>query len=107
MPAFFSRLVERLRPYLQNEWMNNANVLAQLAHVAWMYGIVVTFGFLVGQHAAFEAGGALALYAVVKEWIYDAHFEVPKQTWKDNLLDMSMLWLGIALAAGVVWRFAR
>lgn len=82
---------------LKNRWMNDANVLAQFAHVGWTFAIVSNVGWLFGNAPCLYTAVGLALYAVVKEWVYDANFEIPAQTWKDNLLDMSMLWLGTSL----------
>jgi hypothetical protein len=81
--------------------MNNADVLAQIAHVGWMLALVSNAGWLFGPRVCLGSAAGFATYAVLKEWIYDANFETPKQTWKDNLLDMSMLWLGIGLGLAV------
>lgn len=85
--------------------MNNAVVLAQIAHVLGGYGIVLTAAFLWGHVACVMAAVLLTAYAAVKEFWYDLKYEVdPVQTWKDSLLDFSMYMAGIALALWVVFK---
>ncbi len=83
--------------------MNNANFLAQAGHFLWGFGSVVAVAYALGRGAALMMFGLNVLYASVKEWIYDANFELPKQTWKDNLLDFSMYAVGCT--AGLLYVF--
>lgn len=91
--------------FLKNKWMNDANVLAQIGHVLGGYGIVLTAAFLGGRVYAVSFAAALMVYAAVKEFWYDARFELPKQTWQDNVLDFSMYGVGTIL--GLVTTFAK
>jgi len=80
---------------LTNTWMNDPNYLAQVGHVLFGYSLILTVAF---AGRSFEscwwtlAGGALV--AGLKEFWYDAKYEIPKQTFWDNLLDFSMYIVG-------------
>lgn len=90
-----------LKKYLTNKWMNDANVLAQIGHFLGGYGVVLTAAFLGGRWAAASLGVALLAYAGVKEFWYDANYEIPKQTDADNWLDFSMYAAGIVIGLTV------
>lgn len=91
--------------FLKNSWMNDANVLAQIGHVLGGYGIVLTGAFWGNQWVALGLAGGTIAYAGVKEFWYDARFELPKQTAADNWLDFSMYCVGVA--AGLASAFGK
>lgn len=89
--------------FLKNKWMNDANVLAQIGHFLGGYAIVLTAAFFGRQWAALGFGAALLVYAAVKEFWYDANYEIPHQTAADNWLDFSMYAVGITVGLVVVF----
>ena len=91
-----------MKKHLTNSWMNDADVLAQIAHFGYGALVVVTAAYLGGDRRAFGFAGAWAVYAALKEFVYDANFELPKQTWRDNVLDFSTLVGGALFGLGVV-----
>jgi len=100
-----SRILGWLKAKLTNSWMNNANYLAAMAHSGWaglILGIVVLFTIpglpdlkLVGAFT----GLLLIGWAAPKEFIYDANYEVPEQTFADNMSDF----LEYVVGAAIVW----
>ena len=68
----------------------NPDFIAFQAHAWFAYAIVYTFG----------AYAALAVIPAVaaKEFLFDAKYEVPKQTTEDNLLDFTGYMTGVVLA---------
>ncbi len=88
---------------LTNVWMNDSTVLAQFGHVLGAYAVVITADYFTHKRwVAFSFGGAMMLYALLKEFWYDATYEIPRQTFGDNMLDFSMYFLGVLLALAVV-----
>lgn len=88
---------------LTNVWMNDSTVLAQFGHVLGAYAIVITADYFTHKRwVAWTFGGLMMLYAFFKEFWFDANFEIPHQTFKDNMLDFSMYLLGVLLALLVV-----
>jgi uncharacterized membrane protein YphA (DoxX/SURF4 family) len=83
--------------------MNDPTFLAQAGHT--LAGILLVFGACVFAGLARwpEAFGTLVLWATVKEFWYDARYELPKQTLKDNLLDWLFYMIGGVL--GVIASF--
>ena len=78
--------------------MNNANVLAQINHVIGGYALLLTVGYFTHSWIWLIATIALGIIlAAVKEFWYDANYELPVQTDGDNWLDFSMYMLGLAL----------
>jgi hypothetical protein len=96
-----------LRPQIsipKNEWMNNATVLAQIGHFLGGYTIITTWAFHGGSwRAVVIVAGVVVVYAAVKEFFYDANYEIPHQTFWDNLLDFSFWCLGAAVGVLGVW----
>lgn len=76
-------------------FMNNVTFLAQVGHFLAGYGIVLTGAFLSGRLVACLLAVFLIAYAGVKEFYFDANFELPKQTAFDNWLDFSMYVFGV------------
>lgn len=90
--------------WLQNSWMDNPTFLAEMAHFAWAYGILLTAALfsatrrqLVGLVAAFFA------FAVAKEFWYDLTFELPNDTLAGSALDFAVYLVGLAVALLVIW----
>jgi hypothetical protein len=93
---------------LQNKWMNDPDVLAQIGHVLGGYAVVITAAMFTQAWPGWAL--AMIVYAAIKEFWYDANYEIPKQSWQDNLTDFSMYCAGVglglfvsALATGVLW----
>lgn len=82
---------------LSNSWMTNINVIAQFAHSGVSYGILLTLG---RYHPALVlyAGLGIVAYAAVKEFYYDARFEIPPQSFMNNLTDFIFYNVGVWLA---------
>jgi hypothetical protein len=89
-----------LSKYLTNEWMNEVSFLAPMAHIGWAALIVLATAILSGSNvkACGYASAGLTLFAALKEYVYDANFEIPKQTFRDNTEDFAGYLGGIALA---------
>ena len=95
----------------RNKWMNDPNVLAQIAHVLGGFAIVLTVAYCVRAHRpralAFAVGVAaigVIAYAAVKEFWYDPNYEDPPQTTADNVIDFVSYVVGAAIgAAFAVW----
>lgn len=82
---------------LHNRWMNSAAYLAQAAHFLGAVSGVLAFAAFFGlAHVWIPLVGGVAA-AALKEFWYDATYELPKQTWKDNLLDFCFYALGMAV----------
>lgn len=96
--------LQKLKSAFTNTWMNDVTYLSAMAHSGWGALIVVSTALF---SAAFKVRlgitGGLVLYALVKEFAYDANFEVPKQSFWDNLEDFVEYLAGIALAWGLLW----
>jgi hypothetical protein len=81
-----------------NKWMNNVTYLAAMAHIGWAALILLTAAFFLST--AFQLLGITTLfvmYAGVKEYWYDAHYELPVQTFKENTQDFMGYLGGLAL----------
>ncbi len=90
---------------LTNVWMTDATVIAQINHVLASYAIILTVNrFTRKQWIVNLTSVLMALYALLKEFWFDATYEIPHQTFKDNMLDFSMYSVGILLALLVVQR---
>ena len=86
---------------LHNKWMNDPDVLAQIGHILGGYAVVFTAAAFTQEWPYWA--GALMAYAALKEFWYDANYEIPKQTWQDNLLDFCMYGVGAGLGVFVAW----
>ena len=79
---------------LTNRWMNNPTYLASMAHIGWACSIILSTFIFGGLYISLIIlGGGLCL-AAIKEFFYDARYEIPKQTNFDNWLDFSMYAVG-------------
>ena len=65
--------------------------IAAQAHIWFAYAVVHTFGY--------AAIAPMVIAAGVKEFYFDARYEVPKQTATDNWTDFAGYCLGVVLAA--------
>ena len=88
-----------LKELLTNSWMTSTNYLAQIGHVLAGYSIVLTTAYFSNDDILWLSGITVILTALVaiKEFIYDANFELPKQTNKDNWMDFGMYSVGMGL----------
>lgn len=92
-----------LKSLLKNKWMTNTTFITQAAHaLLTAFAIIVCAYFTKGIVPPLIAAGVAFVYAVVKEFIYDANEEVPVQTSFDNWLDFTFLCLGTAIGLGLV-----
>ncbi len=90
---------------LTNVWMTDATVIAQINHVLASYAIILTVNRFTRKRWVVNLTSSLmATYALLKEFWYDATYEIPHQTFKDNMLDFSMYSVGILLALLIVKR---
>lgn len=79
-----------------NSWMANPTFDTQMAHILAGYAAVMTAKLFWPKQLVW----LWALYvgaAATKEFWYDANYELPKQTFDDNLLDFSMYCVGIVV----------
>ncbi len=99
-----ANLWNKLKALLTNTWMNSVTYLAAMAHIGWAALILVSVAFVSNTSLATcaYASVGLVVFAAIKEYGYDANFELPKQTWKDNTQDFAGYVGGVALAWGVI-----
>jgi hypothetical protein len=87
-----------------NTWMNSVDFLASMAHA--LAGCLIVLGaavFLGFAPAWWVAWLVLAAVTAVKEYWYDANYEIPKQTFRDNTLDFAFYQVGAAIGTGAAW----
>jgi hypothetical protein len=77
-----------------NSWMASQRFDTQCAHILAGYSVIMTTKLFWPSHVKLAVLLAL-LSATIKEFWYDAKYELPRQTWKDNLLDFSMYCVGV------------
>ena len=88
---------------LTNKWMNDPRYLAQAGHFLGAYAVIFTTFHFAGLQKALLATISGALIAALKEFWYDAKYELPKQTNFDNILDFTMYVVGGGVALLVSW----
>lgn len=84
-------------------WTNNPNFNAQAAHFGVGYGSAITIFTKSMPSHPFVGLGLMALfvaYAGLKEFWYDANYELPAQSFLDNLEDF--LWYMYGMMAGLL-----
>jgi hypothetical protein len=84
-----------------SDFMNSVGFLSTMAHVGWAALITLTAS-LFSLRLCIMVSGALIIFATIKEYYFDATFERPKQSWKDNTQDFLGYLGGIGLAWVVV-----
>ena len=90
--------------WLQNSWMDNPTFLAEMAHFAWAYGILLTAAlFSVGRRGLLKMFAAFVAFAVLKEFWYDLTYEIPNDTLAGSTLDFAVYLAGGGVALGVIW----
>lgn len=90
--------------WLQNSWMDNPTFLAEMAHFAWAYGILLTAAlWSVQRRHIVQLFLAFVAFAVVKEFWYDLRYEVPVDTVAGSALDFAVYMLGGCVALLVIW----
>lgn len=88
--------------------MDNATFLAEMAHFAWAYGILLTAALF-----SFTAKGlirlflAFTLFAVLKEFWYDLVYELPPDSVAGSTLDFCIYMAGGMVALFVIWLHRR
>ncbi len=86
---------------LSNDWMTNDDVKGKTAHALAGYAVMVTAGFLAkGVFFHLTVWALLFVYTIFKEFLYDAKYEVPPQTFAGGLIDFK--WYHIGAAVGMV-----
>lgn len=81
-----------------SSFMNDVQFLAFMAHAGWSGLSTLAALFLFGVWPAIILGMLWVAFASVKEFYYDTNFEIPRQTFADNLED----WIGYAAGLLVV-----
>jgi hypothetical protein len=88
-----------LKSKLTNTWMNNMDYGWFMAHSGWALSIFLTTALVSHESRAvlgwLSLGGVAA--AALKEYVYDANFEIPKQTFADNTKDFLGYCAGITM----------
>jgi hypothetical protein len=93
-----------LKTHISNSWMANNYYVAFMAHSGWC-GLILAIGAIIAYPTLpnlmvigiLSAG--MILFAAVKEFWYDANYELPKQQPFDNITDF----LGYVAGVGIIW----
>ena len=85
-----------------NKWMNDPQFLAQIGHFLGGGSIVILVVIFFGYAALPWAMLGILVAAAVKEFFYDARWELPKQTFVMNLTDFAFYQLGSIAGAGIM-----
>ena len=88
---------------LTNKWMNDSYFLTACAHSFGLWAILLTIYFLFGTIPLIVASSLFVVAAAVKEFWYDAKYELPVQTTFDNVFDFVWYIVGIAMCLIVVF----
>ena len=85
-----------------NTWMNNSQYLAQIGHVLAGYSIILTVGLLSQRFHSnwlplLVTTALFITIALLKEFWYDFHYELPIQTFGDSFMDFSFYMVGGAV----------
>jgi hypothetical protein len=98
-------IITWLKTHLTNSWMNSTSFLATMAHSGWS-ATILAIGILISMPGlpnlwvvSILSGAILLLWAAPKEFLYDANFELPKQTAADNWEDF----FGYVGGVAIVW----
>jgi len=89
----------------RSEFMNEVGFLAAMGHIGWACLIMLSTALLsnLNMHSCLIASVVIAVFAGIKEFIYDANFEKnPPQNFSMNLGDFAGYLGGIALAWVVI-----
>jgi hypothetical protein len=90
--------------WLQNSWMDNPTFLAEMAHFAWAYGILLTAALWSATRRQLVClFGAFVAFAVVKEFWYDLRYEIPADSVAGSTLDFVVYLAGGLAALLVIW----
>ena len=99
----------RLGSILTNTWMNNVTYLATMAHIGCIAAVVLGLARFIHTPRYMTIMSAIfVVAAAIKEFWYDARYELPPQSTKDNVQDfvgylggISLAWLVISLSGGI------
>lgn len=86
--------------------MADGDVDAQIAHAFAGLSIPVATAFLSGSRRyALVAVGVVVMYAAFKEFWFDANYEIPPQTSRDNWTDFAFYCVGCSVACLLIlWK---
>jgi hypothetical protein len=100
LSGVFTYLTTKL---LSNDWMTNDDIKGKTAHALAGYGVMLTAGYLKkGLLVHLIVWFLLFVYTVVKEFWYDAKYEVPLQTLEGSLTDFKWYHVGAAVGMAVI-----
>jgi hypothetical protein len=87
-----------------SDFMNEVTYLAAMAHVGWACLIVLSAALFsaLDMHWCIGVSIGMIVFGALKEYVYDAHFERPHQTFWMNTGDFIGYLGGIALAWTVI-----
>lgn len=99
----WAKIVAWLKAHLSNSWMTNMDYGWFMAHSGWAALIIFASWtlFLQPRVTTYTSVG-LVIFAALKEYWYDATYESPKQTFKDNTEDFAGYCVGITVAWVVI-----
>jgi hypothetical protein len=96
-------VLSKLRAYIAYLG-TNVQFLANVGHFAVPYAVIATYAFFNLKYrwghpeVVWYLGGAFVIYAAIKEYYFDARYEVPHQTFWDNTRDFAGYCLGSGVA---------
>ena len=73
------------------------NLIAQVAHLFSAYSAIFTVLVFCGPRVGLTVTILAVIVAAVKEFYYDAHYEIPFQAAADNVEDFAVYVLGMTL----------
>jgi len=87
-----------------SDFMNEVPYLAAMAHIGWACLIVLSAAMIsvLDMHWCIGISISMTVFGLVKEYVYDARFERPVQSFRDNTEDFAGYLGGIALAWAVI-----
>jgi len=88
---------------LTNSWMNDPNFLAGMAHSGWAALITTWVFFTFGMPFYIAAVVLVVILAGIKEFWYDAKYELPAQTGLENFSDFCEYLLGLGLGGVLLY----
>lgn len=94
------------------DFMNSVSYLAQVGHFAFAYAVIITvmaISLIRDWNWWPTIGTAIIgmILAGLKEFWFDANYELPKQTFGDNLMDFSFYFLGAAIGMFVSYLLVK
>jgi hypothetical protein len=88
----------KLPAWVHGEWMSNTQVLAAGCHVLVAFAPAMVLAYLGAALATLRwLSAGTILFGLAKEYGYDAHYELPKQTFAMNTQDFAGYCVGTLL----------